>query len=440
MRRAITSIIAVTILICANFFGIIFLSLDQTNNELLDENSESDGSFPDSPINPESNAGSENKVMHDNIDWNLLPQDKNPSAKLFPKENAVAIQFRVSQFDFIDTEDGEIVDIEDAAPLMEPGAPMVPEVRFFVAVPEGAKVSKIDVVEGEPKEVEGYHLIAPYLPKTVDGEDVGFEPDPEIYESSESFPSDLYEINGPDKIRHLEALEVALYPLSFKPLLGSVEVYDILRIRVDLELENQVLPSISEDDSIDQAFLDLIVNSYDVRILNSPSSHGTRAPSTVYHTLGFHGDAGSIHTTKDNTTGNAGGVPLLHDDDDTYYDAESGKTLYVDGFDIGSANSIATLEYAMLHIQYKGPNGYSGDSKVRWALEGSPLADTTIQPEDLGNSESNDLTYDLLGHAGSPSTVSDLVDLDVKFSENGVGPGSKDIPFDYIWLEFAYRE
>jgi hypothetical protein len=326
---------------------------------------------------------------------------------------------------------------------MEPGSPMVPEIKFFAAVPEDSEVVGIEVVEGEPKQVQGYHYIAPYLPRTVDGEDVGITQNKEIYESPEPFPSNLLEYNGPDKLRHLEALEVALYPVIYRPAAGMVEVYDVLRIRVDLKLTNSNLPTISEDDDLDLAVLDLIVNPQDVGYSQGSETEiqrGTRAPSTVYHTLGYHGDAGSIHPTKDTTVGNSGGSALLHEDDDTYYDAEAGETLYIDGFDIDSANSIALLEYAVLHVQYKGPNGYNGNSKVKWAVEGQALADTTIQPEDLNNSESDHLSYNLLGHAGSPSAVSDISGLDIEFSENGAAGGSKDIPFDYIWIEFAYRE
>jgi hypothetical protein len=443
-RKAIT-IFAVAIMVFANSIGIVILSLNQNSKELSNEISElnqSDSLNPDSFDLPDSqDLDPENKGMDDNIEWGKLPQDQNPSAKIFPENEALGIEYRLSTLDFVDTDDGEVIYADGLNPLFEPGAPMVPELRFFVAVPEGSKIENIVVVEGEPRQLPGYHNITPYLPKTMEGEDVGVIPNPDIYESPDIFPSKLFDYTGPDKLRHLDALEFVIYPVRYRPVLGIVEVYDHMRIRVDLDLENSELPSIPVNDDLDQAVLDLVVNPEDVVYSSNPiNNRGTRAPSTIYHTLGFHGDAGSIHPTKDTTVGNGGGAALLHEDDDTYYDAEAGMTLYVDGFDIGFANPTASLEYAMLHGQYKGTNGYDGDSKVRWAKEGQPLSDTTIQPEDLTNDESDDLTYNLLGHAGSPSSVSDIADLDIEFTENGVGSGSKDIPFDYIWIEFAYRE
>ncbi|MEE9152118.1 MAG: C25 family cysteine peptidase [Thermoplasmata archaeon] len=451
MKKAIISFFAVCILLSANVMGIFLFSPQEeikgSFDEMVHDREDSNIGAEQNQMH-DSNLGSENNMAKEEIDWHSLPQDRNPKARLFLEKQIIAIEFRLPKMTLERTEEGEIVYLDDSDVLLEPGRPMVPEVRFFVAVPPGSKVTNVEVVEQKTHTLEGNHVLAPYIPRTLDGKKEPVEPDTEVYSSHDVFPSSIYEILGLDKLRHLDAIEVVLYPVRVRPALGIVEVFDLLRLRVELEAEKGkelTPPSVPADDRLDGTILDSIVNPEDVGFYTTssrPFSGGprTRAPSTISHTLGFQGSASEIHTTEDTTVGNVGGVALLKKDDDSYYVAEAQKTMYVDGFDIATANPLATLEYAMLHVQYKGPNGYDGDSKVRFSLEGGTLQNTTIQPTDLNNKESSDESFDLLGHAGSPNTVSDLADMDIEFTENGVGGGSKDIPFDYIRIEFAYRE
>jgi hypothetical protein len=433
---------------CTNLFGIfLFIPQEEINlspDEMVDDQEGSNIEAEQNNLHA-SNLDSENLGAKEKIDWRLLPQDRNPSAKLFLDQQIIGIEFNLPEMFFEQTEEGEIVHLDSCDVLLEPGKPLVPECRFFAAVPPGSKVKNVEIVKEKTHILESNHMIAPFLPRTLDNKKVPVEPDSEVYSSDDFFPSSLYKLQGPDKLRHLDALEVILYPVRVRPASGIVEVFDRIRLFIELEIdqvEQMIPPSIRADDSLDKTILDLIVNPEDVRFSSyeSPKGSGTRAPSTIYHTLGFQGSASAIHPIKDTTVGNVGGEDLLQENDDIYYIAEATKTLYVDGFDISSANPLANLEYAVLYLQYVGNDGYNGDSKVRWALEGNSLQYTTIQPEDLDDNESADLSYDLLGHAGSPTTVSDLADLDIEFKENGVGAGSKDIPFDYFWIEFAYRE
>lgn len=449
MKSAVITLLTVFALVSANIIGLfLFIPQGEINfspDELVDDQEDSNIEAQENELHSSIPSYGNDGIV-EKIDWYLLPQDRNPSAKLFLDEQVIGIEFRLPEMTIERTEEGDIVNLDDCDFLLEPGKPLVPESRFFIAVPSGSKVKNVEVVEEKTHELESNHMIAPYVPRTLDGERLPVAQDFEVYSSDDLFPSSLYEIHGPDKLRHLDALEVKLYPVRVRPASEIVEVFDRIRLRIELEIQEgtgMTPPFIPVDDSLDIAILDLIVNSEDVIFSGSfepPRAQGTRAPSTIYHTLGFQDSSSAIHLTKDTTVGNVGGVILLQEDDGLYYIAEAGKTMYVDGFDIGTANPLANLEYAMLHLQYNGTNGYTGDSKVRWALEGNGLQDTTIQPEDLGDNESPELSYNLLGHAGSPTTVNDLADLDVEFSENGTGGGSKDIPFDYIWIEFAYRE
>ncbi|UCG69447.1 MAG: hypothetical protein JSV09_00015 [Thermoplasmata archaeon] len=448
MNKAVLSLLIVFALIFSSFMGIFLL-----RNEEETVNSPDSLSLNNEDVHLEElgedqiyNSNEENIIKEGDIDWKLLPENQNPSVKLFAEKQILAIEFRLPEMTLEKTVDGEVIYLEGSDLLLEPGKPMVPEFRFFAAVPSGSKMKNIEIIEQKSHELLGQHHLAHYVPRTLDGiwEDV--EPDPMIYSSPDPFPYSVYEINGPDKLRHLNAIEVVLYPFRMRPLLGVVEVLDLLRITICLgakEGKKMLSPSVSAEDTIDRVILKSVANPEDVvfsPLYKSFTEHGTRAPSTIEHALGFRGLADAIHPTNDTTMGNADGVALLQENDDRYYNAESGKTLYMDGFDISSASSSATLVHAMLHVQYKGPNGYDGNSKIRWTLEGGTLKNTSIQPQDLDDNESADESYDLLGHVGSPSTVSDLLDLDIEFTENGVGAGSKDIPFDYIWIEFVYRE
>ncbi|MBA1340637.1 MAG: hypothetical protein C5S40_00685 [ANME-2 cluster archaeon] len=343
------------------------------------------------------------------------------------------------------TDNGVVINLESCDFMLDSGKPMVPEYRFFVAVPEGSSVSNVIIAEREVSQLEDNLVIAHYVPRTMDGVESSVEPDYTVYSSSKQFPQSSFEINGPDKLRHLNALEIVIYPVQARPALKQIEVLDVLRLTVELESlsgASLTLPSVPADDSLGQALGSLVVNPQDV-IYASPADTYLPtpfAPSNILHTLAFKSPASLIHATKDTNTGNPGGVSLLQEDDGQYYNAEAGKTLYVDGFDIGVADPTAVLVHAVLQVEYVGPYGYNGSSFMRWAMEGDLLEDSTVNPTNLSGNESGRLTYDLLEHVGSPVHVNDLLDLDIEFSENGIGSGSKDIPFDYIWIEFAYRE
>jgi hypothetical protein len=310
MRRTVITITAVAILIASNSLGLILLGINQDlsdSSDLYEEDQNPDihGNLNDA-ISDSSIKDLQNPQNNEDIDWDFLPQDKNPSAKIFSDEKVIAIEYLLSDLTFLKTEDGELIHADDLTPMLEPGSPMVPEIRFFVGVPEGSYIANIELIESEPRQINGHHAIAPYLPRTMDGESVGVEPNMEIYESSEPFPSNLYEITGPDKLRHLDALEVVLFPVSYIPIEGEIQVYDLIRLQIDLELGDTNYPTIVEDDDLDIAILDMLANPNDVIITSQiKSPHGTRAPSMIKHTLGFHSDAGTIHSVKDTTTGNS---------------------------------------------------------------------------------------------------------------------------------------
>ncbi len=442
------TLMIVGFLICANFIGMSIIGSNDNPSDISDELSQDESQSDSLGLPDEEKPASTNtmsEIKKGDIDWNLLPQDINPSAKLFLNEQVIAIEYELPELMIEDTQEGEVISLEDADYLLESGKPLVPEIRFFVAVPSHSIVKEVSVIEEQSRILEGNHILAPYIPYTLDGEALSENADSDIYNSPELYPESLYEINGPDKLRHLDALEVLLYPLRVRSSLGIVEVVDALRLTIELEPNSQsqlTSPAVLEDDGLDIAILDTVINSQDVIFsssLKEPQITGTRAPSTIYHTTAYDKAASSIHSVKDTTVGNGVGASLLLSDDDAFYDSEAGKTMYIDGFDIGDADFSATLEYATVHLQYKGTNAYDGSNYVRWAMEGDSLKDTTIQPTGLNNAQSGDETFDLLGHVGSPATVSDLVDLDIEFTENGVGAGSKDIPFDYVKIEFAYR-
>ncbi len=450
MKKTVTALLVVGILLIANFIGIVMFSATEDSKDSSDSYVEenfgpNDGDDIKGILTPESNMEDDYDQTEDGIPWHLLPQDKNPRARLFLDQNLLAIELRLPEMTFEETKEGEIIYLDGFDTLLEPGNPLVPECKFFVAVPSDAQIKHVEVVDSEARVLEENHAITPYIPQTVDGVILPIDPNQAVYSSENLFPQDPFKIQGPDKLRHLDALEVSLYPVRVRPAIEKVEVYDILRLKIELEPSDNsqlTFPALPIDDEIDKNILELIANPEDVILSHSPefsSSPTTRAPASIDHTLGFHGSAATIHPS-DTTTGNAGGVSLLQTDDDEYYDAEAGETMYLDGFDTGSANSAATLEYAMLHLEYVGTDNYDGSSYVRWAVDGDPLQESTIQPTDLDDSESGDLSFNLLGHANSPSTVSDITDLDIEFTENGTGGGSQDIPFDYIWIEFAYRE
>lgn len=122
--------------------------------------------------------------------------------------------------------------------------------------------------------------------------------------------------------------------------------------------------------------------------------------------------------SQDNTSSNLSYVLL---DDDEYYNVTGNKTLFFDSWNVtGMGGSITDV---ILRLQYKTDSGYVGNESIRWALDGQPLANTSIILNDTTKIDPDNPdkeyreTFNLYDEG--VNTFSEIENLDISFHHNG---------------------
>jgi len=122
--------------------------------------------------------------------------------------------------------------------------------------------------------------------------------------------------------------------------------------------------------------------------------------------------------SQDNTSSDLESV-LLNDDE--YYNVSGNKTLFFDSWNITGMSG--TITGVILHVQYKTDSNYVGNESIKWALNGQPLANTTITffdttKEDPDNPDKEYIeTFNLYGQG--VDTFLEIASLDISFHHNG---------------------
>ncbi|MEO0020008.1 MAG: C25 family cysteine peptidase [candidate division WOR-3 bacterium] len=120
--------------------------------------------------------------------------------------------------------------------LQNPGRPILPYCFFTIVIPQGMKVTDVNV------EVERFvSLRAPYPPYPaqhpvpVSQRDLPefVKPDPAVYANKEPWPERLYEISPVGIKSGFRLVTVSLYPVKFDPVTNSYLVATRLRVNVD---------------------------------------------------------------------------------------------------------------------------------------------------------------------------------------------------------------
>ena len=119
---------------------------------------------------------------------------------------------------------------------------------------------------------------------------------------------------------------------------------------------------------------------------------------------------------------------------DAVYTVIKSKRMYIDTWDVSSIPASAAITGAVLHVQCGAQSSYSGTNQVRYD-NGAGLTNTGIVPSVAGWSA--DLTYDLYSHG--VNTRSAIQNVDIEFSNNSSGPGSRTANFDYVWIVVTYN-
>ncbi len=102
----------------------------------------------------------------------------------------------------------------------EPGAPELPVKAVMVALPLGAKITGITILDTETEFLDGEHLLACAQPPVILSQDEitqRAEPDENIYASDQPYPENIIELRGEGIYGDYQICELLVYPLQYKP-------------------------------------------------------------------------------------------------------------------------------------------------------------------------------------------------------------------------------
>ena len=113
------------------------------------------------------------------------------------------------------------------------GAPNLPGLGRYVAIPQGASV-RVKLVDFRTEVYQGVDL-APAPPIQFDTDDSPpvYEKDPAIYSHNAYYPENPVRISEPTDIRGVDVVILGITPFQYNPVTGELLVYRDLRIQVD---------------------------------------------------------------------------------------------------------------------------------------------------------------------------------------------------------------
>jgi len=124
----------------------------------------------------------------------------------------------------------------------EPGEPEMPYIPARVILPQGRSVDSVMIIPDEVIFMGGDYLLSygePPQPISCDpGKKTSFEIDTSVYESNEPYPSSSYKLHETQYGMGISISYIDIYPMSYKPLSGSLEYYPTFSLQIDTIPDN----------------------------------------------------------------------------------------------------------------------------------------------------------------------------------------------------------
>lgn len=151
----------------------------------------------------------------------------------------VDMSFRLSTLRIEDVEvDGtamQQVSIPGVLLPSDAGAPNLPGLGRFIAVPQGA-TAKLEILTLESQVLEGLEIVpAPELPFETDDSPLAYEKDQAIYSRDALYPDQPIRLSDPMRLRGVDAVILGVTPFQYNPVTRELVVYTDVEVRVSFE-------------------------------------------------------------------------------------------------------------------------------------------------------------------------------------------------------------
>ena len=170
---------------------------------------------------------------------------------------SLTITVGASDYQIINGDRGQRIEMEGFGYLMEPGKPMLPAKDFLIALPPGARVQSVEVKGIGAKQLPSTYHIMPSPPimhlvdpgrysQLVEKMRREWQGNKEtIYSSDQVYPKERGKFKGSGGLRKYPYASVSFYPFSYHPQSGRLIHYDAAQISI-----NYTLPSPGSDEAL----------------------------------------------------------------------------------------------------------------------------------------------------------------------------------------------
>lgn len=130
------------------------------------------------------------------------------------------------------------LEMPESGVILEPGAPMLPVEGLFIALPSGAELVDISVVETDSIEFPGEINIIPAPEPTKDGMKYDmkapeYKPQKKIYGSDDEYPKDLFKLLSVNYIGSVRIAHLMMYPLHYKAKSKKLVIYNRIELKAE---------------------------------------------------------------------------------------------------------------------------------------------------------------------------------------------------------------
>ncbi len=159
----------------------------------------------------------------------LLVQGANISQK---------VNFNISDLDFQKSEGFDLINLIDCEMTDKIGEPQLPVKSLYFALPQEAKVNRVEVINSNSKILDNSFDIIPTQPPAILLKDYPIkrvEPNQTIYNSLEPYPYEIVKFVGQGNCNEENVAIVLLYPLQYIPKLKQLKFYTEITISLDYD-------------------------------------------------------------------------------------------------------------------------------------------------------------------------------------------------------------